>query len=274
MRKLLLFTLVCLPLVSGFEGARAQDVHYVVDAREGELFGSYDGKKSSEAVVASLSLKEGEKFRLYTLTGPAGTATLTGKPSALDSPCEEVTPVTLSPLPEGEGDVIGVNGSWDAQPRLPKVQGTNQPEYRTVVSNYLRGAGLVQPKVTILQLLRVDLDGDGTEEVLISANSSDTPGMFMGRGDFSVVLLRRVVRGRAQTIPVVSEVELKNHKDPTQTGQWHHKETVTALLDIDGDGVLEVFTTYRSVFDAGKSVYVVKGPKPKFVLGTGCSDSH
>ncbi|HKQ51546.1 MAG TPA: hypothetical protein VJT74_04200 [Pyrinomonadaceae bacterium] len=271
MREPLLFILVCLLLVSGFNDARAQDTHLLVDAREGELFGSYDGKKFAEAVEARPLLKEGEKFRLYTLTGPAGTGTVTARPEP-EYPCEDVIPVTISPLPEGEGDLLGVNGSWDAQPRLPKVQGTNQPEYRNVVTSYLRGAGIARPKVTMLQLLRVDLDGDGTQEVLISANSKDTPGMFMSRGDFSVVLLRKVVGGSAQTIPVASEVELKNHKDPRQTGQYHHKETVAALLDVDGDGVMEVITTYRSTFDYGKAVYDVKGPKPKVVLSTGCGE--
>ena len=275
MRKPSIFILVCL-LVSVSGGARAQaekEVHFLIDAREGELFGSYDGRKFAESVVAGPLLKVGEKFRLYSLTGPAGTATVTAKPEP-EYPCEDVIPVTISPLPAGEGDVLGVNGSWDAQPRLPKVQGTNQPEYRNVVSSYLRGLGVPRPKVTLLQLLRVDLDGDGAEEVIISANSTDTPGHFMSRGDFSVVLLRKVVRGRAQTIPIASEVELKNHRDPTQTGQWHHKETVTALLDVDGDGVMEVITTYRSIFDSGKAAYDVKGPKPKLALATGCSGGH
>jgi hypothetical protein len=182
--------------------------------------------------------------------------------------------VNISPLPEGESDVFGVNGSWDAQPRLPKIQDTNQEEYRNVVSSHLRGAGISKPKVTILQLLRVDLDGDGTEEVLISANSTATPGHFMSKGDFSVVLLRKVARGRAVTIPIVSEVELKNHKDPIQTGSWHHKETVAAVLDLNGDGVMEVITTSQSIFDTGKAVYEIKGPKPKEVIGWYCSGGH
>lgn len=273
MRKPLLFILVCLPLVSGFKGARAQEVHFLVDAREGQLFGSYDGRKAAEAARAAPLLKEGEKFRLYSLTGPVGTATVTAKPEP-EPPCDDATPVTIAPLPEGEGDVLAVNGSWNAQPRLPKVQGTNQPEYRTVVSDYLRGLGLAGPKVAILQLLRVDLDGDGTEEVLISANSTETPGHFMSRGDYSVVLLRKVVRGRAQTIPVASLVELKNHRDPVQTGQYHYRETVAALLDVDGDGVMEVITSYRSIFDVGKSAYDVKGAKPKLLFGAGCSSGR
>jgi hypothetical protein len=82
------------------------------------------------------------------------------------------------------------------------------------------------------------------------------------------------VRGRAQTVPVVSQVELKNHRDPVQTGNYHPKETVAALLDVDGDGVMEVITSYRSIFDVGKSVYDVKGAKPRLLFGAGCSSGR
>lgn len=291
MRKLLLFTLVCLALVSGFDvasaqrraGARRQGaaaapapkvLRMAVDARDGQLLGSFNGRAWTDAVNTMPLVKEGETFRLYTLTGPAGTGTI-GKPVPPEYPCDDNVAVALSPQPpEGEPPVFAVNGDWDAQPRLPKVQDTNQEEYRNVVSTHLRGAGLTRSDVKILQLLRVDLDGDGTEEVLISANSTETPGHFMGRGDFSVVLLRKVVRGRAVTIPIVSEVELKNHEDPIQTGSWHHKETVAAVLDLNGDGVMEVITTLQSIWDTGKSVYEVKGPKPRNVLGWYCSGGH
>jgi hypothetical protein len=77
-----------------------------------------------------------------------------------------------------------------------------------------------------------------------------------------------------QTIPLVSEVETKTHKDPVQTGNWHHKETIAAILDINGDGVMEVITSFRSFRDGGKSVYEIKGRKPKQVLGWYCSGGH
>ena len=290
MRKPLLLTLVCLLLMSSPESESAQTVrrktsarprsataagvlHVAVDARDGELLGSFNGRTWSDAVKTMPLVKEGTTFRLYSLTGQVGTGVI-NKPKKEEYPCDDLVEVAVSSLPDGEGDVIGVNGSWDAQPRLPKVQSTDQQEYRAVVSNYLKGAGIRNPKVTIFQLLRVDLDGDGVEEVLISANSSEKPSIFMSRGDFSLVLLRRVAQGKAQTIPIVSEVELKTHEEPFQTGQWHHKETVAAILDINGDGVMEVVTTYQSVYDGGKSVYDIKGRKPKMVLSWGCSGGH
>ncbi len=220
-------------------------------------------------------IKAGETFRLYSLTGQVGTGIIS-QPVPPEYPCDDIVEVTISPLPAGEGDIIGVNGDWNAQPRLPKIQSTDQQEYRAVVSSYLKGRGISNPQVTIFQILRVDLDGDGTEEVLISANSKQNPlsSHFLGKGDFSVVLLRRVAQGRAQTIPIVSEIELKNHADPIQTGQWHHKETVAAILDLNGDGMMEVITTSQSIFDGGKSVYDLKGRTPKQVLGWYCSGGH
>ncbi len=114
-----------------------------------------------------------------------------------------------------------------------------------MVASFLKGAGINKPEVKILQLLRVDLDGDGVEEVLISANSSDQQSMIMTKGDFSVVLLRRVVGGASQTIPLVSEVETKVPKEPRMDGKYHHTETVAAILDINGDGVMEVITHFH-----------------------------
>lgn len=296
MRKPLVLTFVCLLLLIGSNTIRAQSVraraaaartqsatgqtpsqipYLAVDARESQLLGSFSNRAWTDALKTMPLVKAGETFRLYSLTGQVGTGIIS-QPKPPDYPCDDLVEVSISPLPSGEGDIIGVNGSWNAQPRLPKIQSTDQQEYRNIVSNYLKAAGVSNPKVTIFQLLRVDLDGDGTEEVLIAANSKDNPlsSHFLGRGDFSVVLLRRVVRGRAQTIPIVSEIELKNHKDPIQTGQWHHKETVAAILDLNGDGRMEVITTSRSIFDGSKSVYDIQGGKPKQVLGWYCSGGH
>jgi hypothetical protein len=290
MRKPLLFTLVCVLLISVFNSAWAQTARrrasarsrssatspaaevrqIVVDARSEELFGSFNGRTWSDALKTMPLVKEGETFRLYSLTGPVGTGTI-GKPVPPEYPCEDMVGVTVTPLPEGEGDIIGINGAWNAQPRLPKIQSTGQQEYREVVSAHVRRAGISKPKIVILQLLRVDLDGDGTEEVLISASSNKEPFMFMSRGDFSVVLLRRVTRGRAQTIPLVSEVELKTYEPPNEQGRSPHMtETVAAILDVNGDGVMEVVTTYHSVYDIGKTIYEVKGRTPKPILGWGC----
>lgn len=293
MRKPLVLSFVCLLIMIGFINVSAQSVrakarasqtrsttsapapYLAVDARESQLLGSFRNRIWVDALKTMPFIKAGETFRLYSLAGQVGTGTIS-KPTPPEYPCEDLVEVTISPLPEGEGDVIGVNGDWNPQPRPTKVQSTEQPEYRAIVSSYLKGRGVRNPQVTIFQILRVDLDGDGTEEVLISANSKQNPlgSHFLGKGDFSVVLLRSVTQGRAQTIPIVAEVELKDHADPIQTGQWHHKETVVAVLDLNGDGMMEVVTAFQSIFDGGKSVYDVRGRKPKHVIGWYCSGGH
>ena len=71
--------------------------------------------------------------------------------------------------------------------------------------------GVSDPKVRITRILRVDLDGDGEDEALISATNyftkdggvpMDTPAP----GSYSIVLLRRVVAGKVQTELIAGEL--------------------------------------------------------------------
>ena len=62
-------------------------------------------------------------------------------------------------------------------------------------------------------ILRVDLDGDGEEEVLISAANyfakADRVPMRSPAGSYSMVLLRRVVAGKVETQLVAGEFHPK-----------------------------------------------------------------
>ncbi len=172
MEKRTLFLVVCLLVISGFtnptfyaQGARTNSqsrqppprsgstakrpTHLVIAATDGNLMGGFNGVKWLSAAQAMPALREGETYRLYTLTGPAGTGTFS-KPEKSESPCDLVE-ARIAPLPADEKiNLIGVNGDWNAQPRLPKVQSTNQQEYRDVVASFLKGAGINNPQVKIL----------------------------------------------------------------------------------------------------------------------------
>jgi hypothetical protein len=103
----------------------------------------------------------------------------------------------------------------------------------------LETRGIDRPKVKIERILRVDLDGDGEEEVLISAtnylgNDNGVP-MRSPAGSYSIVLLRRMVAGKVQTQLVEGEFY------PKATGyNAPNAYKVIATLDLDGDGKLEV----------------------------------
>ena len=104
-----------------------------------------------------------------------------------------------------------------------------------------------QPKVKIDNILRVDLDGDGEEEVLISATNyfGKTTACQCDRppASYSMVLLRRVVAGKVETQLIVGEFYPKAYpKAAQEEGRFDAPNAykVIATLDLDGDGKMEV----------------------------------
>ena len=97
--------------------------------------------------------------------------------------------------------MIAIAAAWNALPRKPKVIDPTQKAYVDAVRDFLKTKGIEQPKVKIDSILRVDLDGDGEEEVLISAanyfGKADRVPMRSPAGSYSMVLLRRVVAGKS-----------------------------------------------------------------------------
>ncbi len=88
--------------------------------------------------------------------------------------------VTLSPKPEK--GVIAIASPRNALPRKPQIIDPSQQVYVDAVRDFLKTKGIDQPKVKIDNILRVDLDGDGEEEVLISATNYSANAFPCDRG--------------------------------------------------------------------------------------------
>ncbi|MBR5346249.1 MAG: hypothetical protein IK129_01240, partial [Deltaproteobacteria bacterium] len=72
----------------------------------------------------------------------------------------------------GRGDArLTIIGDFDAMPRKAQVLPPDNPIYRKIVAAWLTERGLpgAEPKIT--QIIRVDLDGNGKDEVLIAAQN-------------------------------------------------------------------------------------------------------
>ena len=178
----------------------AADLHPIVEVQSGYLFGAISDGKWIKADETAKLIGDETTYRVYGLTQALGEAK-GGKPKPEDVPCEETLAVSLSP--KAEKGVIAIAAPWNALPRKPKVIDPTQKVYVDAVRDFLQTKGIKQPKVKIDNILRVDLDGDGEEEVLISAtNYFSKDGhvpMRSPAASYSMVLLRRLAAGKVET---------------------------------------------------------------------------
>lgn len=163
------------------------------------------------------------------------------------------------------------SGSRPKYPRALTMMNPDSKEYRGYVEQQLLASSKKKYsyKAELTTLVRVDLDGDGTEEVLIEAQG---PGggihdmVEPKKGVFSGVYLRHVVNGVAKTEPVlVSTIENE------QIGGLLERFEVEAIADLDGDGKYEVIVSTAYYEGQGAVVYAYRQGKmiEKLVFGAG-----
>jgi hypothetical protein len=136
--------------------------------------------------------------------------------------------------------------SWPLQPRAARSQGDAEalkdPRfniYREEASRLAKelGAGNFMPVLS--SVVRADLDGDGTDEVLVAASYIDYVKPPQGPepstvGSFSIAYVRHVV-GNAASSKVLSAVIVKDSPSIVPT------LVIDGAADINGDGIMEVF---------------------------------
>jgi hypothetical protein len=227
--------------------------------------GGWDGTKfvSSPNKIASGSYQSlaGEKFEVDV-----------NKPDA-----EGDVHLIPTPVPDGIG-ISFSRTSWPAQPRPARSQG--DPEaltdarfniYREEASRLAKELGGANVMPVLSSVVRSDLDGDGTDEVLVAASYLDYGKPLQGPdpakiGSFSIVYVRHVV-GSAATSKVITAVVAKDA--PTSLPSFF----IEGTADLNGDGVMEVlggggiweWANYYC-WDAGS---VDRAPKTLFSLVAG-----
>jgi hypothetical protein len=252
--------------------SRGAELHPIIEVQSGYLFGAIsDGKWVNADETAKLIGNE-TTYRVYGLTKALGEAK-GGKPAEPEGvPCEEIWAVSLSPKPEN--GVIAIAASWNALPREPKAIDTTQTVYVDAVRDFLKTKGIEQPKVKIDDILRIDLDGDGEEEVLISAanyfGKADRVPMRSPAGSYSMVLLRRLVEGTVKTQVGAGEFHPKAYVSKEGSFDAPSIYKVIATLDLDGDGKLEVVVG-SDYYEGGETtIYRCDPKKVEALLSVAC----
>ena len=255
----------------------AADLHPIIEIGTGYFFGASENGKWVKPDQAAKSIANEATYQVYSLTEQVGQITAT-KPVSAEEPCPDTLIVSLSSKPNG--GVIGLDAPWNALPRKPVITDNTQSVYVNAVRDFLKSHGIKDPKVRITRILRIDLDGDGEEEVLISATNyftgdksnvhpaapfPEAPIHAPQGGSYSIVILRRVVDGDVQTKVVAGEVCAKPNESVAP-----NVYNLAAVLDLNGDGKLEVIV--HSFYYEGNqtTIYRCEPDKIEPVLSVEC----
>ncbi len=246
---------------------RERSVHPLIDLGSGYLLGgSANGRWLKPAQIVRL-MKGGERYRVYNSRRFLH-ASMGSEPKSQGAPCDETLFVEMAPKRGG----FALGSSWNALPRAPQLMSPTRPVYINDVAAVLKARGLAHPKVNITQVWRVDLDGDGEPEILISASrlqgrpmSPNHVSSSVSAGDYSIVLLRQVVRGKLRTSVLEGEVHPKGIEFSAP-----NISTLAGVLDVNGDGKMEILVRSRYYEGNSTQVYEMQGGKPQMVLSEGC----
>jgi hypothetical protein len=245
----------------------AADLHPIVEVQSGYLFGAAANGKWIKAEEAAKALDDETTYRIYGLTQSFGEAKGDKPKPSEEDVCSDVLTVSLSP--KREKGAIALAAPWNALPRKMQLIDPTQKVYADAVRDFLKTKRIEQPKVKIESIVRVDLDGDGEEEVLISAANyfQKEVGVPMRSpaGSYSMVLSRRVVAGKVETQLIEGEFY------PKATGyNAPNAYKVIAVLDLDGDGKMEIVVTSQYYEGGETTIYRCDPKKIEALLSVAC----
>ncbi|MGH8948118.1 MAG: hypothetical protein ACRDXF_04590 [Acidimicrobiia bacterium] len=138
---------------------------------------------------------------------------------------------------------VGISAPWIIVPHLVE-QIEDDGTYSAFAAELLAERGLDVPEPAMKQIVQVDLEGDGVNEVLVVAEDV-SDGLFAQDGDYSIAFVRRTVGGDVQT-DILGESVIVTADNPVVDSYSYG-----AVADLNGDARMEIVLTtayYEGIF--------------------------
>ena len=215
-------------------------------------------------------MRDGETYELFDLTGRRGDAVSIGAPihEGSDGECVDLWRQELSIDPRQTGDLLvalGRNGiDKDPLPGSLEVLDEPLPGHVALLKRFLSNRQVANPQPRFEQVIKVDFDGDGRDEYILNAVRAGADAARAG--DHSILLVVRGETATSRTFIIQDEYDLEDSDFPSTL--W--RNTVVAVIDVDGDGVSEIVTTGSYIYGGGWEVIRFDGSGFEHVLFCGC----
>lgn len=246
--------------VTALIGVTKEEVSCVIGGGSNKML--VDGK------TAAASLSHKQAFSLMSLGGPVQNVFTVGLPKPLSGgeECSDQFEQELTFIPGTlTNDMVALTGSKAQSTRfLPKTLQIRPADYKPaveIVDAYLRGEGLKDPVVKIKQAIEVDLDGDGSLELVINAVNSERGDTK--KGEYAAILVKSKT---ADTIALSANISLEDADSPSVL--WEN--IIVSIVDMDLDGLFEIVLYGWFLEGDGWEVYEFDGSVRKPALICGC----
>ena len=234
----------------------------IIDSNVRCLLGGSNGLKWVSEDEAAALLTGGEMYRLIRYSGQIGRVK-GGQPDRAGGTCEGTISVSLTPVPDHSKPFLALGGDWNLSPRsVVDIIGVRE-RYGKLYQPFLDRSGM-KGQANVRQLYRVDLDNDGTDEVVavlrnFSIKGNDAPASGQR---YSAIAVRRVVNNSVETVPIAVDIET-DRKGPRE-------HNIAFILDLNNDGGLEIVVYGRSRQGPFTDVYALEDGNFKKVLSCSC----
>jgi hypothetical protein len=166
-----------------------------------------------------------------------------------------------------EAGLVAVLDGWSVTKYpVTELSSAQDTFYHQAVLDWLKGQGVPNPQSGDAHIFKVDLENDGVDEVFVSATHLDASQHTTQAGDYSIVLMRKLIGNNVTTTLIVGDI----YNSQAQEITYPNTYSLANFIDLDQDDILEVVVDVKAWEKAGGIVYEVDGQNVEEVLRTIC----
>jgi peptidoglycan hydrolase-like protein with peptidoglycan-binding domain len=237
----------------------------IIDANTNWLIGATEQGRWIDAPTAG-PLIGAQQYQLLITMGDSSTATGTIMRSDLRDICPNLFTVELQPQIDRQNTIgIGSGATHTLQPRPITQLDLTSAGYDNTISAALNVVGLPNATIGLVQGFQTDIDGDGTQEVVLTAehraDGTDHVTPSAKAGDYSAVMI--VKDGKATL--VVYEIHTRDVEFGAPL-----EFRVVGVADLNGDSRMDLVVSSSYYEGTTTTVYDLLPEGPREAISTGC----